>query len=249
MSTATQVRSATTVVTVFSAKGGCGKTMLVTNLAAALADGGSREVCLVDLDLAFGDVAIALHLVPAHTFADALPLAESLDASALASLYTNCSPGLTALVAPFDPSMAESIPATLVSKVLHILRQNFDFVVVDTPPAFTDHVVAALDDSDLIALVTTLDVRAVESMKLTLETLDMLKCPRERWRIVINRADANNGLTPSEVQETLKSPIAAQIPSSRGVPASVNRGVPLVLDEPQHPISQAIIGFADRFRS
>src|SRR4029079_12232525 len=86
------------LVTVFSAKGGCGKTTLATNLAAALADRGRREVCLVDLDLAFGDVAIALQLFPAHTIADAVPLFESLDAQAVMSLLTPHSPGLTTLV-------------------------------------------------------------------------------------------------------------------------------------------------------
>src|SRR5688500_20272422 len=70
------------LVTVCSAKGGCGKTTVATNLAAALADGGRHQVCLVDLDLAFGDVAIALQLFPAHTIADAVPLAGNLDAQA-----------------------------------------------------------------------------------------------------------------------------------------------------------------------
>ena len=98
------------VVTVFSAKGGCGKTTLATNLAAALADRGRREVCLVDLDLAFGDVAIALQLFPAHTIADAVPLGESLDFTALQTLLTPHSPGLTTLVAPVDPAGSESDP-------------------------------------------------------------------------------------------------------------------------------------------
>ena len=81
------------IVTVFSAKGGCGKTTLATNLAAALADRGRRDVCLVDLDLAFGDVAIALQLFPAHTIADAVPLGESLDSGALSRCSPRTPPG------------------------------------------------------------------------------------------------------------------------------------------------------------
>src|SRR5215210_2685320 len=137
-----------TLVTVFSAKGGCGKTTVATNLAAALADDGRREVCLVDLDLSFGDVAIALQLFPAHTIADAVPLASSLDAQGLASLLTPHSAGLTTLVAPLEPGHAESIPASLVTAILTLLREQFDYVVVDTPPAFDDHVLAAFDQSD-----------------------------------------------------------------------------------------------------
>ncbi|MGZ4589852.1 MAG: AAA family ATPase [Actinomycetes bacterium] len=234
------------LITVFSAKGGCGKTTLATNLAAALADRGRREVCLVDLDLAFGDVAIALQLFPAHTIADAVPLAETLDIQAVLSLLTPHSPGLTTLVAPIEPGTAESIPASLVTKVLDLLRQQFDFVIVDTPPAFDDHVLAAFDQSDMVALLATLDIPALKNLKLTLETLDLLNYPRDRWRLVLNRADSKVGLALSEVEKTLKAPITAQIPSSRDVPASINRGVPIVLDDPKHPVSQAIKLFAER---
>ena len=235
-----------TLVTVFSAKGGCGKTTVATNLAAALADGGRREVCLVDLDLAFGDVAIVLQLFPAHTIADAVPLAGSLDAQALTALLTPHSPGLTTLVAPIEPGHAESIPATLVTAILDLLKQQFDYVVVDTPPAFDDHVLAAFDQSDMVALMATLDIPALKNLKLTLETLDLLNYPRERWRIVLNRSDSKVGLALSEVEKTLKVPISLQVPSSRDVPASINRGVPIVLDDPRHPVSQSIKAFAEQ---
>ena len=234
------------LVTVFSAKGGCGKTTVATNLAAALADGGRHQVCLVDLDLAFGDVAIALQLFPAHTIADAVPLAGNLDAQALASLLTPHSPGLTTLVAPVEPGHAESIPASLVTTILELLKQTFEYVVVDTPPAFDDHVLAAFDQSDLVALMATLDIPALKNLKLTLETLELLNYPRERWRIVLNRSDSKVGLALSEVEKTLKVPISLQVPSSRDVPASINRGVPIVLDDPKHPVSQAIKAFAER---
>lgn len=235
------------LITVFSAKGGAGKTTVSTNLAAALADGGKRTVCLVDLDLAFGDVAIALQLFPAHTLSDAVPMMDSLDAQAVSALLTPHSPGLTTLVAPVEPGAAESIPSALVGRVLRVLRQLFQFVVVDTPPAFTDHVLAAFDESDYVALLATLDIPALKNLKLTLETLDLLNYPRERWRVVLNRADSKVGLQLAEVEKTLRVPIAVQIPSSRSVPASINRGVPIVLDEPGHPVSQAIRQFAETF--
>ena len=233
------------VVTVFSAKGGCGKTTLASNLAAALADGGRREVCLVDLDLNFGDVAIVLQLFPAHTLADAVPLAETLDLPAVLALLTPHSPGLSALVAPVEPGAAETVPASLITTIISLLREQFAYVVIDTPPAFTDHVLAAFDQSDLIALLATLDIPALKNLKLTLETLDLLNYPRERLRVVLNRADSKVGLALSEVEKTLKVPIALHIPSSRAVPASINRGVPILLDDPNHPVSVAIRGFGE----
>jgi pilus assembly protein CpaE len=233
------------LITIFSAKGGCGKTTLATNLAAALADGGRRHVCLVDLDLAFGDVAIAMQLFPSHTLADVVPLSDALDADVLRSLLTPHSPGLMVLPAPVEPGVTDGIPSSLVGNLLHVLRQMFEYVVVDTPPAFTDHVLAAFDESDVVALMATLDVPALKNLKLTIETLDLLNYPRERWRIVLNRADSKVGLSAAEVEKTLAVPIALQIPSSRAVPASINRGVPIVTDDPHHAVSHAIKRFAE----
>jgi pilus assembly protein CpaE len=232
------------VVTVFSAKGGAGKTTVATNLAAALADKGTRSVCLVDLDLQFGDVAIVLQLFPENTIADAVPLGEELDPAALQTLLTQHSPGLAAVIAPTDPSQAAEVTAPLVARLLELLRRQYDFVIVDTPPAFDDQVLAALDASDLVALVATLDIPALKNLKLTLETLDLLNYPKDRIRVLLNRSDSKVGLSLAEVEKTLRSPISSQIPSSRDVPASINRGTPLMLDDPKHPVSMAIRNFA-----
>lgn len=235
------------IVTVFSAKGGCGKTTLATNLAAALATSGRGTVALVDLDLAFGDVGIALQLFPTHTIADAVPLGEDLDGPALLSLLTAHRSGLQALVAPLEPSTADLITADLVVQILDLLAQEFDYVVVDTPPALDDHVLAAFDKSDVVALLATLDIPALKNLKLTLETLEMISFPRDRLSVVLNRADSKVGLAIGEVEKTLKAPIVAQIPSSRDVPASTNRGVALVTDDPKSPVSVAIRDFMDKF--
>jgi pilus assembly protein CpaE len=235
-----------TVITVFSAKGGCGKTTVSTNLGAALADNGRREVCIVDLDLAFGDVAIALQLFPTHTISDAVALEETLDPSAVASLLTQHSPGLRVLSAPVEPGLAESIPVTLVSRLLNVMSDMFDYVIIDTPPAFTDQVLAAFDMSDVAVLLATLDIPALKNLKLSLETLDLLNYPKEKIRLILNRADSKVGLDAGEVEKTLRAPISALIPSSRAVPAATNRGVPIVKDQPQHPVSLAITGFVEQ---
>ena len=238
-------RSRGRVLTVFSAKGGCGKTTVATNLAAVLADRRQAPGVLVDLDLAFGDVAIALQLFPSHTIADAISLGATLDAQGVAGLLTPHSPGLTTLVAPLEPGVASSIPAELVGRILDVLREQYDFVVVDTPPAFDDQVLAAFDRSDVIALLATLDIPAVKNLKLTLETMELLNYPPERYCVVMNRSDAKVGLALSDVEKTLGTTVVAQIPSSRDVPASTNRGVPLALEQPRHPVTLALVAFAD----
>jgi pilus assembly protein CpaE len=235
------------VVTVFSAKGGCGKTTLATNLAAALADAKKGSVALLDLDLAFGDVAIALQLFPSHTIADAVPIGADLDGPALRSLLTSHRSGLQALVAPLEPSAADAIDTPLVVRIIDLLREDFDYVVIDTPPALDDNVLAAFDRSDVVALLATLDIPALKNLKLTLETLDLIGFSRDRLKIVMNRSDSKVGLALAEVEKTLKTPIVAQIPSSRDVPASTNRGVAIVSDEPKNPVSIAIRRFVDEY--
>lgn len=232
------------IVTVFSAKGGCGKTTLATNLGVALAERGQRNVCIVDLDLAFGDVAIALGLRPARTIADAVPLADSIDGPTVISLLTTHSPGVKTLAAPLEPGLADSVPTDLVSRVLVLLREQFDYVVVDTPPAFTEHVLAIFDQTDVLALIATLDIPALKNLNLTLETLRLLNYSPKQWRVVINRADSKVGLLLSEVENSLKIPIVGRIPSSRDVPTSINRGKPIVLEKPRHPVSASIVKFA-----
>jgi pilus assembly protein CpaE len=229
-----------TLITVFSAKGGVGKTTLATNLAATLADNGKRQVCIVDLDLALGDVSIVMQLFPIHTIADAVGMEGSLDPQAVEGLLTQHSPGLSVLVAPVQPDAKDRIKGDLIGRILHILKERFDFIVVDTPPAFDDVVLQAFDESDLLLLVANLDVPALKSLKITAETLTLLNHPKERWRLVLNRADMKVGLTPHEVEKTLDMQIVASIPQSNDVPTSINHGKPIALESPRHPVSQAI---------
>ncbi|MDP9221441.1 MAG: AAA family ATPase [Actinomycetota bacterium] len=233
------------VVTVFSAKGGCGKTTIATNLAATLAGGGAASVCIVDLDLAFGDVAIALQLVPARTITDTSAMVGTMDEQGVRSLITPHSPGLDTLLAPTEPGQAERIDVKVVAELVRVLRRMYDFVVIDTPPAFSEHVLAAFDASDCYVLLATLDIPALKNLRLTLEMLELLGYPQASWLVTLNRSDSKVGLGIDEVERTLRVPIAVQIPSSRAVPASVNRGVPLVLDEPSHAVSQAVRQLAD----
>lgn len=232
------------LITVFSAKGGCGKTTLSTNLGAALAKAG-RSVCIVDLDLAFGDVAIALQLFPERGIADLASQSRRLDRTSVAGVVTRHGTNLDAVLAPVEPGAAETISAELVGELLGVLKGMYDVVIVDTPPAFTDQVLTAFDASDHIAMLTTLDIPALKNLKVALETMDLLGYSRDRWHVVLNRADSKVGLAIEDVQKTLKLPIAAQIPSSRAVPAAINRGVPIVQDAPGHPVSVAVRRLAE----
>ncbi|HEY7224255.1 MAG TPA: P-loop NTPase [Micromonosporaceae bacterium] len=232
------------IITVFAAKGGCGKTTLATNIAVALAAGGARRVGLIDLDLAFGDVAIMLQLVPERSIADAVGLGDQLDESAVRALITPYGPGLDTLLAPAGPAEAERVTQGLVADILRIARGMFDYLVVDTPPQFTDHVMTALDSSHVHVLATTPDIPSLKNLRIALDTFDLLDLPKENRVVVLNRADAKVGLTASDIERVIRVPIMAHVPSSRDVSVSINRGVPIMVDNPQHPVSKAIRDFA-----
>jgi pilus assembly protein CpaE len=234
------------VITVFAAKGGCGKTTLATNLGVVLANGTGQQVCIVDLDLAFGDVAISMQLDPARTVVDALPMAGHLDSAGAASLLTRYRPGLEILLAPVTPGDAEKITPALVGELLTVLRGIFDYVVVDTPAQFSEHVLIAMDCSDHHVLLTTLDVPALKNLRVTLDMLDLLSYPKDIRSVVVNRADSKVGLSLEHVEHVVRCPISARVPSSRAVPISINKGTPITLDSPAHPVSQAITRFAQQ---
>lgn len=233
------------LITVFSPKGGVGKTTLTVNLAMALARNENKKVCLVDLDLGFGDIAITLQLFPARTIADAVPLdGPELDFASLEPLLTPHRNGISALVAPVQPDAKDSIPPSLVSRILMILKQNFDYVIVDTSPAFDEHVLQAFDETDELLLVTTLDVPTLKNVKIAAETLDLLNFPKPRRRLVLNRADDRVGLTADKVESTLDMKITAAIPTSTEVANATNSGEPIMSSNPKHPVSQALAALA-----
>jgi pilus assembly protein CpaE len=231
-------RSDGKVVTVFSSKGGCGKTFLSTNLAVALSRGGA-EVALVDLDLHFGDVAIMLHLFPSHTIYDAAQN-PSLDALSLKSFLTRHQSGIWALVAPTEPTVADTINPGAIGNILKLLRTAFDYVVIDTPPAFSEPVLAAFDESDWLVMLATLDVPSIKNLRLTLQTMELLHFPKGRIRVVVNRADSKVGLRMPDVEKLLSSPVDTTIPSSRSVPLSVNKGSPIMLEESKGAVAESV---------
>ena len=233
------------VFSVFSPKGGVGKTTVAVNLAVALSGSGAARVCIVDLDLAFGDVAITLQLIPEHTIAEAVDAEEHLDFSLLETLLTrheNCS----ILAAPTHPDGKDRISPALIRRVLRILRQHFDFIVVDTSPTFDEQVQHAFEETDECIIVATLDVPTIKNVKVALESLDSLNLVPGHRLLLLNRADDEVGLTPANVESLLKMPVTTALPSASAVANATNHGRPIVLSHPEHPVSRALIGLAQQ---
>ncbi|WP_374456589.1 CpaE family protein [Nocardioides sp.] len=229
--------------TVFSTKGGVGKSLVAVNTAVALSQRGHR-VCLVDLDVNSGDVAIMLQLSPTRNVNDLVSFRGEIDEGAIESLLTKHSDTMSVIAAPVTLDSPDQASAEEIGRLLDGLKAMFEFIVVDTSGVFDDQALAALDRSATIILVGTLDIPALKGVKLATSTLDLLNFPRDSWSFVLNRADAKVGLTQPEFESTLGLKADATLVSSREVLAAVNRGEALVSAFPANANSKALTTFA-----
>jgi pilus assembly protein CpaE len=228
------------IVTVFSPKGGTGKTVTATNLAAACAKFEGRKTLLLDLDLQFGDAAIMLGIEPEKTIYDLVVAPGELDAEKLAGYTTKHACGLEVLPAPLRPEDAELVTEAKLGRLLEVAREAFDVIIVDTSPFFHGPMLATLDRTDELLLLCSLDVPTLKNLRLALQTLDLLSFPKQRVRIVLNRSNSKVGMKPNEVEGALGMKVRFELPSDRAVPLSVNRGNPVVLAEEGADVSKAI---------
>lgn len=234
------------VYSVFSTKGGSGKSVLATSLATTLARRSELPVALVDADLQFGDVAVMLKLAPSHTIVDAVSALDRLDPAMLDSFLVAHEPsGLRVLPAPLEPAFADQVSAHDMTRIVDMLRTFCAFVVVDTPAYFNDVVLGLVETSDEVLLVAGMDIPNIKNVKIGLQTLRLLDTPTEKLHLVLNRANSKVKLEVSEVEKTLGMKAAALIPSDIAVPQSVNKGEPVVDFAPKSSVSKAIDEMAD----
>ncbi len=237
------------VITVFSTKGGAGKSMLAANLAVVLARRSTdKPVVLVDADLQFGDVAVMLKLAPQHTIVDAVGSLDRLDAALLTQFLMRHEPsGLLILPAPLEPSFADQISAAEMVKIIRLLRTFCSAVVIDTPAYFNEVVLGIIEESDEVLLIAGMDIPNIKNVKIGLQTLRLLNVPMTKLHLVLNRANSKVKLDVSEVERTLQIKAESLIPSDVVVPQSVNKGNPVVLDAPKSGVAKSIEQLADMF--
>jgi len=236
------------VITVFSTKGGAGKSVIATNLSVLLAERSPKPVVLVDADLQFGDIAVMLKLSPQHTIVDAVSALDRLDAPFLQNLLMeHPSSGLLVLPAPLEPAFADQIGAAEMVRVVELLRTFCSFVILDTPAYFNDVVLGLIEVSDDVLLVAGMDIPNIKNVKIGLQTLRLLNTPMEKLRLILNRANSKVKLDVSEVERTLAVKAEALIPSDIVVPQAVNKGEPVVLSAPKSNVSKSLEKLADLF--
>jgi pilus assembly protein CpaE len=228
------------LVTVFSPKGGTGKTVLSTNVSTSLAKHWGKRALLLDLDLQFGDAAIMLGLEPEKTIYDLVTAPGELDSEKLAGYTTRHGSGLDILPAPLRPEDAELVTEAKLARLLEVARESYDVIVVDTSPFFHGPMLATLDRTDELLLLTSLDVPTIKNVRLSLQTLELLSFPQDRIKVVLNRANSKVGMQRKEVESALEMVVHHEVPSDRAVPLAVNRGNPAVLADGKSDFSRSV---------
>jgi pilus assembly protein CpaE len=233
-------------ICVLGPKGGIGKTLTAANLGASLADSGHRVV-MVDLDLQFGDLGLALGLQPERTIYDLATSGGTLDAEKIDVYLSEHVSGARVLLAPLRPDQAGSITVEFLRDLYPILASAYEFVVIDTPPGFTPEVITTIDASTSICMIGMLDAPSLKNTKLGLETLELMAYPNDRIRIVLNRADTNVGISHADVLGVLGRAPDVLVPSQREIVRSINLGEPIVLSAKRSEPGKAFRALADLF--
>jgi pilus assembly protein CpaE len=235
------------IFTFYSAKGGVGCTTLACNLAVALKQTTGKEVAIFDCGLLFGDVGVVLNLDPKQTIVDLLPHIGSggLDGELLTQIMLTHPSGVKVLLAPPSPEKAELVTAEHVRRILVALREQFDYVVIDTWPTFEERILHVLDASDKIVVPTTLEMPAIKNCKLLIDVAVALAYPPEKVMLVLNRADSRGGIRVQDVEQILNKRFSAEIVSDgRLTTHSLNEGVPFVMTNAEAQISANITDLA-----
>lgn len=232
------------IISVFSTKGGVGKTTIASNLAVTLGQ-RNKKVALLDLDVFSGDIALAMDIPPGRNISDLIIDIGRLDLDLLESYMYKHSTGVMVLPAPMQPEYSDFISADHIKKILGILLKDYDYIVVDCASYMHDPVLVALDASDLILLVTTMDLFAIKNLKSCINALEGLNYSKRRFRIIVNRVFKDSGINIKDITTTLGLPASAVLPQEEQIiVSSINQGIPAVLSFKKSRFSREIYDFA-----
>ena len=236
--------SAGTVITVFGAKGGIGKTTIATNLATALVHKTNQSVVLVDLDTRFGDVAILMDIPVERSIADlAMPEEEITREILQECIYTH-NTGVAILPAPIRPTDWRNVHAGHIERVVGLLMQTYDYVILDTPGTFNDIVARALELATMVVLVATVDMAALKDTLLAIDMLRSWNFPQEKIKLVINATNEASNVQPQEVRRMLGRDVFWSVPYDRNISTATQLGMPVVVAKPQSKAAESLVEMA-----
>lgn len=234
------------VSVLFSGKGGAGKTTIATNLAVVLAQQGKKKVVLVDYDLQFGDIAVMLNMTEGLNISDLVQEEGLLTSQKIDCYLVRHFSGVDILPAPLFPQDAEYVKPGHTEDILRLLKESYDYIIVDTAATFDEVNLRAFDLADLIHLVVTRDITTIKNAKTSLKILDSLNY-RDKIRVVLNRSDQDLGVEIADLEKGLEIAVAHQVTSDeKAATSAINKGIPVVISHPAAEISRSFRRLGER---
>ncbi|MGE3076109.1 MAG: AAA family ATPase [Dehalococcoidia bacterium] len=236
--------SAGTILTVFGAKGGIGKTTITTNIAAAIARNTDNSVLVMDLDTRFGDVAIMLDIEPQQTVAEMAAQVQMLDRATFKEALIEHSSGVYVLPSPKHPNHWRQVEAEDIKELARFASRIFDYVILDTPGAFNDIVGAALDVATQVLVVTSVDMASIKDTSFVLDVLESEGFPEDRLYLTVNHPNGANAIRASDIERVLRKNVYWEIPHDSQMTLSTQVGLPVVLAKPKSRAGVNLAGLA-----
>ena len=217
------------IISVFSNKGGIGKTSLASNLAIEISKTTKENVALIDMNFQMGDITTFLDLKPSFNISYMLENLEKINETFLLSTlerYKNSS--LYVLADPPYFKQADNIQPKQITKLFNILKETFSYIIVDAEASFDGKNIAALDNSDMILLVSVANLPALRNTQRCLELFEKLGYDKEKTKIVINRYMENDEIKVDDIEKLLSKDIYWKIPNNYfAIMSAINKGVPV----------------------
>lgn len=228
-----------TIITVFGAKGGIGKSTVTTNLAVNLAHLTHQRVAILDLDHQFGATPIMLDLKPAMTLSEFREAADSITDETIGELMSEHHSGVSLLSLPTGPEALRYLDGDEVNGLLDILGRHYDYVLIDTPPSINEGVRAAMETSTIVLVLTSLEVACVKNTRDCLNYMREWEFFDDKVKLILNRPNASNGLRPEDIEEALAHPIVTKIPFDMEVAVATQLGKQIAFENPKNAAAQS----------
>ncbi len=236
------------IISTFSNKGGIGKTSIAVNLAMELAQLSKEKVALVDLNLQLGDVATFLDLTPSFAMDYIANNIQNMDDNELLKTLTRYkNTSLYVIADPLNIDKSQEITAAQIEEILQSLKKSFSYIVIDIGTNIDSKMIKALDMSDLILLVATVNLPAIRSIQRCMEMFNKLGYTQDKIKLVLNRYMENEEIKTSDIEEVVKQKVYWKIPNNYlTMMSAINKGVPVNEINPESNIAQNYMDFASK---